>query len=149
LVLLACILWSGYGNTVEAYQDRLGYLDGFLMTQEPSEAPNTPSGAEMELVQLPQRPVYDWDDREEIKRMIVDYAGLYRVDPQDALRIAQCESGFQYAIKNANSSATGLYQWTSGTWEAIESPGDRLNPHDNIRAFMRYYPTNPGWWVCK
>lgn len=146
IALIVCIAWTGYGNVVDAYQDRLSVLDSFLTTKESPEAIETQHGPEMEAWEGPVRPTYDWDDREDIKRMVVNYATLYHVNVAEALWVAECESGFQYSIKNANSTASGVYQFLDGTWANIGSPGDKLNPEDNVRAFMRFYPSNPCWW---
>jgi soluble lytic murein transglycosylase-like protein len=71
------------------------------------------------------------------------------VDPNTALRIANCESSLNPRAKNPHSSATGLYQFTIGTWEWIGSPGERTDYKANTAAFMKYYPKYPQWWVCK
>lgn len=85
----------------------------------------------------------------DVQDLIIEMALDYGVDVDTALRIAECESGYQWDAKNSASSATGVYQWLNSTWINIGSPGDRLNPEDNIRAFMLFYPLYPGWWVCK
>lgn len=71
------------------------------------------------------------------------------IDEDTAVRIAFCESSFNPSAKNPNSSATGIYQWTTGTWNWIGSPGDRLNEDDNINAFMEWFPKYPLWWECQ
>ena len=53
-----------------------------------------------------------------------------------ALDIAYCESGFNPLAKNNGSTATGTFQFLSGTWQHIGSPGDRLDYVDNIAAFV-------------
>lgn len=85
----------------------------------------------------------------DVQDLIIKLSLEYGVDTDTALRIAKCESGFDPNAKNPNSTATGIYQWLSTTWQNIGSPGDRLNAEDNIRAFMVWYPKHPGWWVCK
>ncbi len=85
----------------------------------------------------------------EVYNLILKLANEYGVNPETALRIANCESGYKYAAKNPYSSATGVYQWLEGTWENIGSPGYRLDAEDNIRAFMTWYPENKSWWTCK
>lgn len=80
-----------------------------------------------------------------IKAMAMEY----EVNTDLALRIAHCESNFDPLAKNPHSSASGLYQFTDGTWEYIGAPGDRFNTEDNARAFMIWYPKHPNWWVCK
>jgi len=142
---LTILILSFYTNAVlKAYQPQVeGLGQRYMVHSTPIYTVEKP---EIYTVELPE---IEYGDKEQIKNLIVDYAQMSSVSSQTALRIAQCESGYQYAVKNPNSSATGVYQWTIGTWEAIGSPGDRLNPHDNIRAFMEWYPSNPSWWVCK
>lgn len=71
------------------------------------------------------------------------------INPDTAVRIAQCESTMNPAARNSSSSAAGLYQFTATTWNYIGAPGDRLNSDDAIAAFVKHYPTHPEWWVCK
>lgn len=84
-----------------------------------------------------------------VSDLIVKLAFEYGVDPKTALRIGNCESGLKPDARNRKSTATGVFQWLEGTWYYIGSPGDRLNAEDNIRAFMVWYPKNPGWWECQ
>ena len=55
-----------------------------------------------------------------IQQIIVDAANRYGVDPNRALRIAKCESGFNpNAVNygyNENGNPSGLYQHISGYW---------------------------------
>ena len=69
------------------------------------------------------------------------------IQPETALRIARCESRLNPKAKNKHSSAKGIYQFIDATW-ANYCQGDVYNPYDNIDCFMRYYKTNPNWWVC-
>lgn len=85
---------------------------------------------------------------EKVYDMIVRLADEYEVDSETALRIAQCESGFNPLAKNPNSSASGVYQFISSTW-GIVGEGDVFDAEANIRAFMKTYPHYPSWWVCK
>lgn len=129
------------GFVTRAYKDRLSSLDQYLVS-------NVEEVKSKDYYNV-ERPFYDKTNKDEIQDLIVSYANMSDVNPQTALQIANCESGFRWDVKNPNSSALGIYQWTSDTWEAIGSPGDRLDPEDNIRAFMEYYPQYPSWWVCK
>jgi soluble lytic murein transglycosylase-like protein len=69
------------------------------------------------------------------------------VDESAALAIAWCESRFDPAAKNKNSTATGVYQFLMGTWWNY-CRGDVRNADDNIACFMKLYPAHPGWWEC-
>lgn len=74
------------------------------------------------------------------------------IDEETAVRIAKCESTLNPLAKNKNSSASGLYQWTIGSWRWVgaEKEGlDRFSADDSIAMFMKWYPRYPNWWLCK
>lgn len=74
------------------------------------------------------------------------------INEATALRIAKCESSLNPNAKNAHSSATGLYQFTTGTWRWIRAEADgldRTNPYHSIAMFIKYYPRYPHWWECR
>jgi len=83
-----------------------------------------------------------------VQEKIIDYADTYGVERETALRIANCESGYNPLAKNKTSSATGVYQFINSTWDNY-CKGDRLNADDNIICFMELYPKHPQWWMCK
>lgn len=84
----------------------------------------------------------------DMSEMIRNAAIRYHVSPHEALAIAVCESNLRPDAKNPLSSAQGIYQFTTGTWEYTNMPGDRLDPVANIYAFMELYPKYPHWWEC-
>lgn len=51
-----------------------------------------------------------------IVRNIAYYSELYGVDYSLAKNIAWCESEYDPSAKNASSTASGLYQFLTGTW---------------------------------
>ena len=70
------------------------------------------------------------------------------VDLEDAMRIANCESSFDQYARNANSSASGVYQFISKTWDNY-CTGDVFNAKDNVQCFFKLYPEHKSWWECK
>lgn len=84
-----------------------------------------------------------------VTEKIIDAALLYDVDVDTALRIADCESDFDWRARNPNSSAKGLYQFTDTTWEWIKAEGHQFDVDENIKNFMIWYPIYPSWWVCQ
>lgn len=86
---------------------------------------------------------------EDVKAEIIRQANIYGVDVNAALRIGFCESSYRWNAKNPHSSATGVYQWTKGTWKWIKAEGDRLDYKENIKQFFLWYPKYPQWWQCK
>lgn len=66
----------------------------------------------------------------------------------DCVRIAKCESEFKYNAKNPNSSATGIFQYITGTWDWIGG-GDIYDIELQTDYFIKYYKRYPDWWVCR
>jgi hypothetical protein len=64
---------------------------------------------------LAVRPAVNYGDGE-IQQIIRNAAAKYSVDANLLLGIAKCESGFNPAAKNRNSTASGLFQFIRGTW---------------------------------
>jgi hypothetical protein len=54
--------------------------------------------------------------REEVKHLIRVHAAAYGIDANLPLAIAHCESGFKWNAANSRSSASGVFQYVSGTW---------------------------------
>lgn len=86
---------------------------------------------------------------EDIINEITIQANAAGIPASTAIRIARCESSLNPRAKNNTSSATGLYQFTIGTWEYIGSTGERTDFKESITQFVKWYPIYPGWWVCK
>lgn len=87
--------------------------------------------------------------QEEVRAEIIRQAHIYGVSVKTALRIARCESGYQYNARNSTSSAKGVYQFIDGTWRWINAQGHQFDYKENIRQFMKWYPQYPQWWECK
>ena len=73
----------------------------------------------------------------------------YNVDVETALRIADCESDFNYKAENGVSTAKGVYQFLDGTWDWIGAEGHQFDYKENIKQFMLLYPDHKGYWECK
>lgn len=86
-------------------------------------------------------------DRIEAKIRVM--AEDYGLDPDQAVMIAQCESGLDERARNPVSSAKGIYQFTDGTWEEIKARGHQFDADENIKQFMIWFPIYPQWWVCE
>lgn len=75
---------------------------------------------------------------ETIPEMITRLAIANNVNPDTAVKIAQCESNFNPLAKNNNSSATGVFQWIIGSWKYYsnmywqDTTDYRLNAEKNI-----------------
>lgn len=72
-----------------------------------------------------------------IREIVEQKAEEYGVDKELAIDLCMYESaGCQPEIKNPNSSALGLYQFLTGTWDGL-CEGERINPNDNADCAMR------------
>lgn len=79
---------------------------------------------------------------------IIQAAEEAGIDPVLAVQIAFCESSLNPLAANTTSTAKGLYQFTDTTWKWIGASGDQFDEDENIRQFMKWYPTHPDWWEC-
>jgi hypothetical protein len=55
--------------------------------------------------------------KEEIQALIRSYSAQYGISASLPLRIANCESGYNQFSKNSHSTASGVFQYLSGTWK--------------------------------
>lgn len=77
----------------------------------------------------------------EIQSLIIQYAKQYGIAADAPLCIAKHESGFNPNSKNKSSSASGVFQYLSGTWAATDEGKaglSVLNADANIRAAVKY-----------
>jgi len=88
------------------------------------------------------------NDNISITEEITYWSLVNGVKPKTALRIAWCESRNDPLAKNKNSSASGIYQFTKGTWKAL-CTGDVFNKTDNIKCFTENYNKYSYYWECK
>jgi len=70
------------------------------------------------------------------RNIIVEEAKHYGVSTHLALALGFVESNYDPEIKNPSSTATGLFQFLTGTW-ARYCEGERTDARDNARCAMR------------
>lgn len=75
--------------------------------------PGNGTGGDINKIPMPGPGAKGWDA---MKPTIVAAAQMAGVDPNLMATVASIESGFNPSISAGTSSATGLYQFTSGTW---------------------------------
>ena len=85
---------------------------------------------------------------EQVKAEIVRQANKFDLDPDKMLLLAKCESDFEWDAKNLSSTATGIYQFISGTWGQTESSKKGIGRKDykaNIREAMIDISNGESW----
>lgn len=105
------LLKAMYGTMPMAGGDA-GYTQGGL------GALDVGAGAGGDIAGLPQVNGPD-GEYSTYKDMIVAVSKMVGVDPGLMATMASIESGFRGRVKASTSSATGLYQFISGTWKAM------------------------------
>lgn len=78
----------------------------------------------------------------EISALIRDRATAHGVDPDALTRIAQIESNLNPAARASTSSASGLFQFISPTWQRYGAGGDPMDPSANADAGARFTRDN-------
>jgi hypothetical protein len=79
--------------------------------------------------------------KEEVIQLINDYSKLYGISPETPLCIARLESGYNQFSKNKSSSASGVFQYLSGTWRGTDEGRSGLSVFDaeaNVKAAIKY-----------
>ena len=71
-------------------------------------------------------------------------AARYGVDPETMLRTAQIESTMNPAAANPRSSARGLFQFITPTWQQYGGGADPLDPEASADAAARFTRDNIG-----
>jgi len=75
-------------------------------------------------------------EQEDLRDYAREQAELLEVDPDKFIRLITCESQWNPKAKNPVSSARGLLQYLSGTWETTRSNYQgysRFDPYASIR----------------
>ncbi len=88
----------------------------------------------------------------EVKALIVGYSAQYGISSEAPLCIAKLESGFNQFSKNKTSSASGVFQYLSGTWKGTDEGKAGLSVFDasaNTLAAVKYMASrgNTKPWV--
>lgn len=112
------------------------------------ENKSNPKNRQPLRVTVPGTPgAYDGRDysKEEVENLIVQYSQEYGISHDLPRRIAYCESGYNSASKNRSSSASGVFQYLTGTWRNTPEGRQGLNVFDadaNVRAAVRHIATH-------
>lgn len=77
-------------------------------------------------------------EQEQMKGIIRYWSSVYSIDEKMMIFLAEIESNLNPRAKNPNSTATGLFQFLKGTWDA-HCEGERTNPNDNAKCAMELY----------
>lgn len=74
-------------------------------------------------------------------------AGWTMAEINKGWNVLYCESSFKYNAKNPKSSALGVAQYITGTWNSVAPQGEsRLNYRLSIALFIQNFPTHQGAW---
>ena len=77
----------------------------------------------------------------EVEALIAYYSKLYGIDDYTPRCIAFHESGYNQFSKNKTSSASGVFQYLSGTWKATDEGKAGRSVFDadaNVKAAVKY-----------
>lgn len=76
----------------------------------------------------------DTNDKQQVKKVVEDIAKQQNIDPKKMTAFAAVESGLNPNAKAKSSSATGLFQFTKGTWDAqMAENGRKFNLDPNAQ----------------
>ena len=92
--------------------------------------------------------------KEEVQQLIRDYSTRYGINSDTPLCIAKHESGFNQFSKNRHSTASGVFQYLSGTWKSTDEGKTGLSVFQadaNIQAAVKYMAVhkNTRPWVVR
>jgi Transglycosylase-like domain len=97
----------------------------------------------------PTRGGQDFTNTSSVKQMILNTFGTYG---EQALRIAQCESGLNAVAVNPSSMATGVFQFLPSTWATTSyAKQDPKDAKANIAAAYEVFKRDGfSWreWEC-
>jgi soluble lytic murein transglycosylase-like protein len=106
---------------------------------QPRPNSNRPQSPKVQLA----RPTYSgrYYSQEEIQQLIRAYSAQYGIPAEVPTCIARLESGFNQFARNKSSSASGVFQYLSGTWKATDEGKAGYSVFDaeaNVRAAIKY-----------
>jgi len=92
----------------------------------------------------------------EIENYIIKEAKAHGINPQRAIDIARCESNFNPKAKNKNSTASGLWQYTAGTfidgirWRGLDWDLEDRFDYKKSTDMTMWFVKKEGWgrWAC-
>jgi hypothetical protein len=67
---------------------------------------------------------------EDVQQLIKKYSEQYGISPDLPLRVAKCESGYNYLSRNSHSTASGVAQYIHSTWTHTEAGKQGLSVFD-------------------
>lgn len=73
----------------------------------------------------------------DIRSIITDAANRYGINPEDALKMGQIESGLDPRAQNKTSTAGGLFQFIDSTWGKYGQGASKFDAYANADAAMR------------
>jgi hypothetical protein len=79
--------------------------------------------------------------KEEVQALIIQYSQQYGINPAVPLCIARLESGYNQFSKNKSSSASGVFQYLTGTFAQTDEGKSGLSVFDadaNVKAAIKY-----------
>lgn len=90
--------------------------------------------------------------KEEVIQLIKDYSTQYGINAEVPLCIAKLESGYNQFSENSRSTASGIFQYLTGTWMGTDEGRAKLSVFDaeaNVKAAIKYMASrnNTQPWV--
>lgn len=90
--------------------------------------------------------------KEEVQELIKQYSLVYGIQSEGPLCIAKLESGYNQFSKNSGSTASGVFQYLSGTWKSTDEGKlgfSFFDAEQNVKAAVKYMASrlNAKPWV--
>ncbi len=122
----------------------------------PTPAPPPPPPPTPVVLDTGGRDCYpQWDRDIATECLVYDIAVAWGIDTYSFGRVAECESKFTASAKNSRSSAAGVMQFLTVTWNWVSELGgphpygDRFNAVQNVEnAAFLWTTQSPTHWSC-